>query len=29
MFQRCGIRERLDYIFISHDLARLVVDGGL
>jgi endonuclease/exonuclease/phosphatase family metal-dependent hydrolase len=28
-FQRCGIRERLDYVFVSHDLAPLVVDGGL
>jgi hypothetical protein len=28
-FQRCGIRERLDYIFVSRDLATLVVNGGL
>jgi endonuclease/exonuclease/phosphatase family metal-dependent hydrolase len=28
-FQRCGIRERLDYIFVSRDLAALVVNGGL
>jgi hypothetical protein len=28
-FQRCAIRERLDYIFVSRDLAALVVDGGL
>jgi endonuclease/exonuclease/phosphatase family metal-dependent hydrolase len=28
-FQRCGIRDRLDYIFVSHDLAGLIVAGGL
>lgn len=28
-FQRCGIRDRLDYILVSHDLADLVVTGGL
>jgi hypothetical protein len=28
-FQSCGIRNRLDYIQISHDLAGLVVGGGI
>jgi endonuclease/exonuclease/phosphatase family metal-dependent hydrolase len=28
-FQSCGIRNRLDYILLSNDLADLVVDGGL
>lgn len=28
-FQSCGIRNRLDYIFISHALAGLVTGGGL
>jgi endonuclease/exonuclease/phosphatase family metal-dependent hydrolase len=28
-FQRCALRERLDYILVSQDLAGLVVSGGL
>lgn len=28
-FQSCGIRNRLDYILLSHNLAGLVVGGGL
>jgi endonuclease/exonuclease/phosphatase family metal-dependent hydrolase len=28
-FQSCGIRNRLDYIFVSRDLAALVVGGGI
>jgi endonuclease/exonuclease/phosphatase family metal-dependent hydrolase len=28
-FQSCGIRNRLDYILLSHDLAALVVGGGI
>lgn len=28
-FQSCGIRNRLDYIVVSHDLAGLVVGGGI
>jgi hypothetical protein len=28
-FQSCGIRNRLDYILVSHDLAGLVVGGGI
>jgi hypothetical protein len=28
-FQSCGIRNRLDYIFVSQALASLVVNGGL
>lgn len=28
-FQSCGIRNRLDYIFVSQALAGLVVNGGL
>jgi endonuclease/exonuclease/phosphatase family metal-dependent hydrolase len=28
-FQSCGIRNRLDYIFVSRDLAGLVVGGGI
>lgn len=28
-FQSCGIRNRLDYIFLSHTLAARVVSGGL
>lgn len=28
-FQRCSLRERLDYIFVSRDLAPSVVGGGL
>jgi hypothetical protein len=28
-FQSCGIRNRLDYILVSRDLAGLVVGGGI
>jgi hypothetical protein len=28
-FQSCGIRNRLDYILVSHDLAGLVIGGGI
>jgi endonuclease/exonuclease/phosphatase family metal-dependent hydrolase len=28
-FQSCGIRNRLDYILLSQDLAALVVNGGI
>jgi endonuclease/exonuclease/phosphatase family metal-dependent hydrolase len=28
-FQSCGVRNRLDYILVSHDLAGLVVGGGI
>jgi predicted extracellular nuclease len=28
-FQSCGIRDRLDYILVSQDLAGLVVGGGI
>lgn len=28
-FQSCSIRNRLDYIFVSHGLAPLVTGGGL
>lgn len=28
-FQRCALRERLDYIFVSRDLAGSVIGGGL
>jgi hypothetical protein len=28
-FQSCGIRNRLDYILVSYDLAGLMVGGGI